>query len=1194
MAAINQFKIISQGRQLDTYDDFDISLTYQIDDIEDITSKKASFSKTIILPGTPSNNSYFQNIFEINIDISESSYNPKKSLPVQVLIGDELVFYGNLQLLNIITNQKLVEYEIIITGLFKNIMVAFGDYYLDQLNLDEYDHYRNNATIQLSYDNIITVFGQTVGSSPGTGYIYPIIVNGANPISNKIFNAFDLNPAIYLKTLMDKMFQWAGYTYTSNFFNSDYFKSLVMPTETPTYDSQSILDRTVRVGVQSILGFTMASPLNNGKQSFFFGSPSVPQCLLCGVTAMSPMLEKSNNWWANITNGSWYVPYSDETSFVSNQQYQDPNNEWVYLGTPNNLSRYKATTAGFYEVDVDQAFQMYYRHEQGSSFKYLSGVITYEARVYKIATNGGGTILASTGLLNITPPLANSTGRSAFGNTTVPATGYMPGWWLSDQEYVMNFNVGSVWLNVGEEIRVYLAIKYPPTVQWQVNTDRILVAAVTYPTTRGGTPNRIQVKPATNINYNINALLNLSSMLPAIKMKDLFINVVKMFNLVVSDDPALPNNLIIEPKDDYYESKQLVRDWTHKLDYDQDVKQTPMSELDIKSYVFTYAEDNDYYNKIYTEQSGRVYGDLYVDFINDFSTTVREIKLDIAPTPVSDNFMTPYIGPFFADIDTNSNLRPVKVKPRILFVKKITQTQNIIQNRIGIRDVPTSSISYSWTYVHAGMYDDPTDPEYTLEWGDSTRLYYNTALCCPSNTLINQFYLSTLNDITDVNAKLLEAYFHLTPSDLNTFDFRDIILIDNAYWRVNRIEDYNPNAIDRTTKVVLYKLNQLDIFYNDNSDVPSSEIDCPDDVYIKKTKYGWIFVSPSNQIITEDCCLLWGGYWTNGYCQAKKPIINNPFEPWGIQTGYPQTGGAIAPSFQARVGAIGENRPFEMNKNQNIINSNTVVVKGSSNFVDSSAENVLVMGDGNSVNENTRNALIIGNDHNSIESDSIVVGNLVLNSDGFRWYYPTITEAGYETVMYVGKTNLIDIIDGTYQSVRNYGGDSKLRPIIDGSEQQPATPIEPSPTPTETPTPTPTPTPGLSPTPTPTITSTPTTTSTPTVTPTNTSTPTVTPTNTITPTITQTPGLSPSPTPTRTSTPTPTSGIMYLASSCCSEPDKYVIFSSDGLSGRLVLIGGQCYELIEEKVGSPLYVGTLLGTGITDCLACTAIYACTS
>ena len=34
--------------------------------------------------------------------------------------------------------------------------------------------------------------------------------------------------------------------------------------------------------------------------------------------------------------------------------------------------------------------------------------------------------------------------------------------------------------------------------------------------------------------------------------------------------------------------------------------------------------------------------------------------------------------------------------------------------------------------------------------------------------------------------------------------------------------------------------------------------------------------------------------------------------------------------------------------------------------------------------------------------------------------------------MKINKTNLIDIIDGTEDSVRNYGGDSKSRPIIDG------------------------------------------------------------------------------------------------------------------------------------------------------------------
>jgi len=1111
MAAINQFKIISQGRQIETYDNFDISLTYQIDDIEDISTKKSSYSKTILIPGTPNNNDFFQNIFEINIDISDTNFNPKKSLPTQILIGDEMVFYGNLQLLNIVTNQKMVEYEVVITGLFKNIIGAFSDYYIDQLNFDEFSHYRNVNNIINSFDNKIFVNNVLTQESPGVGYIYPLTVTGNNSVANRVFNAFDLNPGVYVKTIMDKMFKWAGYTYESQFFNSDYFKALIIPTETPTYDSESINDRTVRIALQAYYNaFTMLSALDNGLQSYWFGSPVSPQILLDLCTAISPMLSKSNTWYRNSNNGYWYVPYSLESGVFNQIVLQDPSNEWkFYTNAQPQVCEYTASVAGYYSVDVKSSFQMYYRHQGGSSFRYNSGTLSYKATIVKVAANGSQTDIVSTNTLSITPPLANSTGRSAYGNTTVPATGYMPGWWLSDAEYLMDMNVGSVWLNAGDKIRIKYELLYPTSVSWASNTDQVLVAAVMKPTTNSGSVNRLEVKPATNVNYNVNALIYLSPILPIIKMRDFFINIVKMFNLVVSDDPNIPNNLIIEPRDQYFETKQLVKDWTLKLDYDQDVIQTPMSELDVKSYYFTYDEDNDFYNKSYEQQSGRVYGDARIDFLNEFSTTDKEIKLDFAPTPVTSNYITPYIAPFFCDIDTNSNLKPLKQKPRILFSKKLTTTSPITY-----RNAPGGTQSIQTKYVYAGMYDDPLDPEYTLEWNNSNTLYYNTSLCCPDNNLVNQFYLATLNDITDVNAKLLEAYFHLTPSDLNQFDFRDIIFIDNAYWRVNTIVDYNPNAIDKTTKVILYKLNDIDIFYNDNKQVAGSQIDCPTDIVIKKTKVGWIFVSPSGNIITEDCCDQWGGYWTNGYCQAKKPIINDPNKPWGDQTGMiPFGSSGVAPQFQAQSGGIYTERPFPLTKNQNIINSNTVIVQGSDNYVDSTAENVFVLGEGNSVNSDTRNAFIIGNNHDSITSDTIVVGNLVLNSDGLSFYYPTITDAGYETVMYIGKTNLIDIIDGTYESVRNYGGDSKLRPVIDGSDKQP-----PVPTPEPEPTPTPT---NTTPTPTPTITLTPSPTNTPTLTRTLTPTPTKTLTPTPTPTIDR-PTATPTPTITMTMTPSTT------------------------------------------------------------------------
>lgn len=1031
MSAINQFKIVSLGKVLDTYDDIDISLTYQIDDIEDITVKKSSFSKTIILPGTPQNNEYFKNIFDVNIDISQTSYNPKKALPVQVLIGDEQIFTGNLQLLNVITNQKQVDYEVVITGIFKNIMIGFADYYLNQLNLDEYDHYRYTSNIAASWNNQINIGDPTTftQSTPGVGYIYPITVTGQNPITApngvKTFNAFDLNPAIYVKTILDKMFQFAGYTYTSNFFNSDYFLNLVVPTDTPQYTSQDIEDKTVRVTFNNPTPFVPPSGVTQANNAYFS-----PPSTLSGTVALTPMLAKSNSYWNNFTNGSYWFPMTVETGTYGQIVMQDPNNQW---NSNNNIWKYTCNTSGFYAIDLKNRFFMFYKHRNGNTFKYLSGNLKYQAKIFKVSANGATTQLVQTSILDITPPGAGSTGIYNGAPYTIPTNGLIPTNFLHTQtaaqssaSYLMNMNVPSVWLNAGEQIRVSFQLLYPTSVSWQSTSDNVLVAAIGQRTI-GGNVNRLEIKPAVTANYSINNLISLSTMLPQMKMRDFFINIIKMFNLMVSDNPNKANDLIIEPRDDYFNSKRKVRDWTLKLDYDQDIKQTPMSETDIKTYRFTYSPDNDYYNELYDQQSGRVFGDYTVDFINDFSTSEKELELDFAPTPVSDNIISPLVAPFFCDIDTSNALKPLKVKPRILFIKKLTTGNQFYT----IRDTPNQTGVAFTEYLYAGMYDDPFDPEYSLEFGNSNVLYYNTSLCCPNNNLINQFYLSTLNDITDVNAKLLEAYFHLTPSDINQFDFRDIILIDNSYWRVNTIVDYNPNAIDKTTKVILYKLNYLDIFYNNNKEVALSEIDCPEDIVAKKVKpYGFIYVSLSNSVITEDCCAYYGGTWTNGFCVASQTVVNNP--GGGLPNPNPSVDW-IQPENQVKSGSIYLERPFEMMKNLNIINSDTVLVKGENNYVDAGASNSFILGTNNSIPSGVTNSLIIGDNIGNPTSNSLIVGDIKISSDGIGYYYVYVIDGGLNTVMNEGKTNLIDIIDGTFNSVRNYGGDSKLRPIISGA-----------------------------------------------------------------------------------------------------------------------------------------------------------------
>ena len=254
--SFNQLQIVANTTVLDTYDDWDISLNYKIQDITDISKRETSFSKTIIIPGTKTNNEFFQNIFDLNVDISVTAYNPKVSVPCQIIIGGQQVFNGNLQLLQVIQNQKLIEYEIVITGILKNILYNLGDYYLSELDLSEYDHTRSITAITNSWDyQIIKNDAPYNANGLGEGYVYPYINYGASQDISTTSYIYDMYPAVYVKTVMDKIFQFAGYSYTSNFFNSDYFKKLVVPFTSDKLQENpaTISGRTTTVSVNSAL-----------------------------------------------------------------------------------------------------------------------------------------------------------------------------------------------------------------------------------------------------------------------------------------------------------------------------------------------------------------------------------------------------------------------------------------------------------------------------------------------------------------------------------------------------------------------------------------------------------------------------------------------------------------------------------------------------------------------------------------------------------------------------------------------------------------------------------------------------------------------------------------------------------------------------------------------------------------------------
>ena len=153
---MNKYFIISDGIELDTYEEIDISLNYQIDDIMNIEKRKTNFSKTIKLPGTPKNNKFFKHIFEVNID--NINFNVNKSIKSTIRIGDNQIFSGFLQLMNFTIKNKEVIYECSISGDLKNILTNLSDYTLRDLDVSEYNHTRDRANIIDTWDYKIKSF----------------------------------------------------------------------------------------------------------------------------------------------------------------------------------------------------------------------------------------------------------------------------------------------------------------------------------------------------------------------------------------------------------------------------------------------------------------------------------------------------------------------------------------------------------------------------------------------------------------------------------------------------------------------------------------------------------------------------------------------------------------------------------------------------------------------------------------------------------------------------------------------------------------------------------------------------------------------------------------------------------------------------------------------------------------------------
>jgi len=733
-----ELKIYADSKyfNVDLFDNEPIELTKSIIELTEPEQRKSDYTKTINIPGTANNNSIFSNIFDVNHSILNGDnanfyvdFDPRKKANCILYREGIPQLRGYLQMTSInIIDEQNITYELVVYGRVANLFQDVGDKLLTDYDFSEYTHLWNETNVRNSINTSIIINGVTAAFQYGRGYVYPLIDYGFDNNKQQTYNVDQLYPAIYVKTILDKILKTHGYRYEStiqsnNFLNSTDFKRLIIPasgndlrlTSNQIIDKTFVVNRTTDNNLGAATNNIVKLMFNNTEQD------TDP----VGVAA---------------NHSSWVVP---------SQQ------------------------GGYYNFVLNLKLNV----ELNSSITLPSGsYITFRLHIYIRTTSGR---------------ILNPNGTNQLIGLTINSRTF---------DLSCLYQTNNKLIYDGDEIEIY----------WQITSVQVIG---TSPVSLQPSDLNVIIKTETQF-YSLPrpelsefSNVNPTNALPELKAKDFLTALIKMFNLYIEPNQLDDRLLAIEPRDIYYNDN--VVDITNNLDVSKDFIQKPMGALDFKQLEFSYAMDDDYWNKDYTDKYNYNHGFKRLDVENDFLIETKKIELPFAPTPLAKPTTDRIIPQIVWWKDQNSfNGRVNKTaKPRILYYGGLKNTGKPII--IKSNGTPPTTSTYS-NYGYAGHVDDPANPNYDLNWATSQEIQYTIGGLTPItiNNLYKRYWEKNIKEITDKDSKIIECYMYFNNVELQNLSFRNLYKIDRQYYRLYKVEtDLNSNEPARCQFLKLKNIN---------------------------------------------------------------------------------------------------------------------------------------------------------------------------------------------------------------------------------------------------------------------------------------------------------------------------------------------------------------------------------------------------
>ena len=222
----------------DLYQESYIPLSLSIDNFKNVHEKKQSFSKPFKLPATKRNNQIFTSLFDVTKSINDDafSFHPYKKTKCILKEDSYTIFEGYLKLIDITEKDGEISYNVNLYSETITLADTLKDKKFSDIDFFELSHDYNRTNIVASQTGSVTFTEASTSTFRSADTIkYPFCRwNGETYVDStddkvkmsRLEDAY--RPWINCKYLVDRIFDEAGFTYSSDFFNSSDFTDLYM------------------------------------------------------------------------------------------------------------------------------------------------------------------------------------------------------------------------------------------------------------------------------------------------------------------------------------------------------------------------------------------------------------------------------------------------------------------------------------------------------------------------------------------------------------------------------------------------------------------------------------------------------------------------------------------------------------------------------------------------------------------------------------------------------------------------------------------------------------------------------------------------------------------------------------------------------------------------------------------------------